>query len=168
MIRDYEAELAKLTDNADGIDAEETAIEEELAKLESSIRNVEGQISRTSRQRKTVYESYNRFGARINEITELLERFKLLDAQYTNDIKRLVAIEESGQFFVLREPMACPLCGAQPEGQHHDAACDGNVAAVTQAAKAEIAKIWVLQSELHGTVTALTKRELRERPNNGV
>jgi archaellum component FlaC len=159
MIRDYEAELAKLTDNADGIDAEETAIEEELAKLESSIRNVEGQISRTSRQRKTVYESYNRFGARINEITELLERFKLLDAQYSNDIKRLVAIEESGQFFVLREPMACPLCGAQPEGQHHDAACDGNVAAVTQAAKAEIAKIWVLQSELHGTVTALAKEK---------
>ncbi len=48
MIRDYEAELAKLTDNADGIDAEETAIEEELAKLESSIRNVEGQISALS------------------------------------------------------------------------------------------------------------------------
>ena len=53
--------------------------------------------------------------------------------------------------------MACPLCGAQPEGQHHDAACDGNVTAVTQAAKAEIAKIRVLQSELQGTVTALTK-----------
>jgi hypothetical protein len=104
-----------------------------------------------------VYESYARFTARLNEITELLERSRLLDAQYTNDIKRLVAIEESGQFFVLREPMACPLCGAQPEGQHHDAACDGNVTAVTQAARAEIAKIRTLQSELHGTVAALNK-----------
>jgi hypothetical protein len=157
MITDYETELAKLTENPDKIDAEETAIDEELDKLQASIRNMEGRISQTSQQRKVVYDSYNRFGARVNEITELLERFKLLDAQYTNDIKRLVAIEESGQFFVLREPMACPLCGAQPEGQHHDAACDGNVTAVTQAAKAEIAKIRVLQSELQGTVTALTK-----------
>lgn len=157
MIRDYEAELAKLTENPGGIDAEETAINEEIDKLHASIRNMEGRISQTSQQRKTVYDSYTRYGARVTEITELLERFKLLDAQYTNDIKRLVAIEESGQFFVLREPMACPLCGAQPEGQHHDAACDGNVAAVTQAAKAEIAKIRVLQSELQGTVAALTR-----------
>ncbi len=157
MISDYETELAKLTENPDKIDAEETAIDEELDKLQASIQNMEGRISQTSQQRKVVYDSYNRFGARVNEITELLERFKLLDAQYTNDIKRLVAIEESGQFFVLREPMVCPLCGAQPEGQHHDAACDGNVTAVTQAAKAEIAKIRVLQSELQGTVEALTK-----------
>jgi len=157
MIRDYEAELAKLTENPDGIDAEETAIEEAIDKLQASIRNMEGRISQTSQQRKSVYDSYHRFGARVNEITELLERFKLLDAQYTNDIKRLVAIEESGQFFVLRDPMACPLCGALPEGQHHDAACDGNVVAVTQAAKAEIAKIRVLQSELQGTVAALSK-----------
>jgi hypothetical protein len=43
--------------------------------------------------------------ARRDEISELQLRFKLLDAQYTNDIKQLIAIEESGQFFVLREPM---------------------------------------------------------------
>ena len=56
--------------------------------------------------------------------------------------------------------MACPLCGAQPDGQHHDATCDGNVNAVTQAAAAEIAKIRLLQSELQGTVTALTKEQV--------
>lgn len=67
-----------------------------------------------------------------------------------------MAIEESGQFFVLRDPTPCPLCGALPEGQHHDAACDGNVTAVTQAAAAEIAKIKLLQSELHETIRAIT------------
>ncbi len=157
MISDYEDELAKLTENPDGLGAEEAAIDEQLDKLQASLRNMEGQISATSKQRKEVYDRYNRLTARRNEITELQVRFKLLDAQYTNDIKRLVAIEESGQFFVLREPMACPLCGASPEGQHHDSACDGNVAAVTQAAAAEIAKINLLQSELQGTVVALTK-----------
>ena len=42
------------------------------------------------------------------------------------------------------------------EGQRHDAACDGNVDAVTQAAAAEIAKIKLLQSELDETVTMLS------------
>ena len=160
MISDYEDELAKLTDNPNGLDAEETAIDEELEKLQASLRTMEGQISKTSRQRKDVYDRYSRLTARRNEITELHERFKLLDAQYTNDIKRLIAIEESGQLFVLRDPMPCPLCGALPEGQHHDSACDGNVTAVTQAAAAEITKIRTLQSELLGTVAALTKEQI--------
>ena len=157
MIYGYEEELTGLTDNPDGLDAEETAIEEELEKLRASFELMEGKISETSQERKEVYDRHKQLGVRRNEINELQERFKLLDAQYTNDIKRLVAIEESGQFFVLQEPMACPLCGSAPEGQNHDAACDGNVAAVTQAAAAEIAKIRTLQAELHSTVDALTK-----------
>lgn len=157
MIYGYEEELAGLTSNPEGLDADETAIEEELEKLQSFLELMEGKISETSQQRKEVYDRHSQLGVRRNEINELQERFRLLDAQYTNDIKRLVAIEESGQFFVLQEPMACPLCGAAPEGQNHDAACDGNVAAVTQAAAAEIAKIRTLQAELHSTVDALTK-----------
>jgi hypothetical protein len=159
MIFGYEEELATLSDNPEGLDSEETAIEEELDRLQTNFDLMEGKISETSQQRKEVYDRHARLGARRNEITELEERFKLLDAQYTNDIKRLVAIEESGQLFVLREPMACPLCGAAPEGQNHDAACDGNVVAVAQAAAAEIAKIKVLQSELHSTVIALVKEQ---------
>jgi hypothetical protein len=157
MIFGYEEELATLTENPDGLDADETAIEEELEELQKTFDVMEGKILQTSQQRKEVYDRHSQLGVRRNEINELQERFKLLDAQYTNDIKRLVAIEESGQFFVLQEPMACPLCGAAPEGQNHDAACDGNVAAVTQAATAEIAKIRTLQAELHSTVAALTK-----------
>jgi hypothetical protein len=159
MIYGYEEELSKLTEKPEDLEAEESRIEEELETLQLSLKTMEGAISKTSQQRKDVYDRYSFLTARRNEITELHQRFGLLDAQYTNDIKRLVAIEESGQFFVLRDPMACPLCGAQPEGQHHDAACDGNVTAVTQAAAAEIAKIRLLQSELQGTVVALTKEQ---------
>jgi hypothetical protein len=160
MISNYEDELAKLTDNPEDLDAEETAIETRLEQLQLSLRAMEGQISETAKQRKVVYDLYARLTARRDEITELQARFQLLDQQYTNDLKRLVAIEESGQFFVLRAPMPCPLCGALPEGQRHDAACDGNVVAVTQAASAEIAKIKLLQSELHDTVAAQTKEHI--------
>jgi len=125
MISNYEDELAKLTDEPDTLEDQEFAIEERLDELQVLLRNMEGRISETTKQRKEVYDRYSRLSARRDEITELQSRFQLLDQQYTSDLERLVAIEESGQFFVLREPMPCPLCGALPEGQHHDAACDG-------------------------------------------
>jgi hypothetical protein len=120
---------------------------------------MEGKINTTTKQRRETHENYSRLVARHNEIVELLDRFRLLDQQYSNDLKRLAAIQQSGQFFVLREPMECPLCGAFPAGQRHDAACDGNVDAVTQAAAAEIAKIKLLQSELHETVGSLATED---------
>jgi phage shock protein A len=168
MLYGYEDELAALTDDSNGLDGEETAIEEELEALQAAFELMEGKITETSQQREEVYDRHSQLGVRRNEIKELQERFRLLDAQYTNDIKRLVAIEESGQLFVLREPIACPLCGAAPEGQNHAAACDGNVTAVAQAAAAEIAKIRTLQAELHDTVEALTKEQsdvITERRN---
>jgi archaellum component FlaC len=156
MISDYEDELAKLTDNPDGLGKEEEDIDEQIETLQKALRAMEGKITSTTKERREVYENYSRMVARHNEIVELIGRFKLLNQQYTNDLKRLAAIQESGQFFVLREPMPCPLCGAPPGGQRHDAACDGNVNAVTQAASAEIAKIKLLQSELHETVESLS------------
>jgi hypothetical protein len=56
--------------------------------------------------------------------------------------------------------MPCPLCGASPENQRHTSVCDGNVAAVTKAASAEIAKIELLQRELRETVAALSKENV--------
>jgi TolA-binding protein len=156
VISDYEDELTRLTENPDGLEQEEDDINDAIDKLQASIRAMEGKINKTTKERREIYENYSRMVARNNEIVELLDRFRLLDQQYTNDLKRLAAIQQSGQFFVLRDPMQCPLCGAQPEGQHHDAACDGNVGAVTQAAAAEIAKIKLLQSELYETVESLT------------
>jgi predicted nuclease with TOPRIM domain len=155
MISDYEDELTQLTDDPNGLEQEENDINDAIDKLQASIRAMEGKINKTTKERREVYENYSRMVARNNEIVELRDRFSLLDQQYSNDLKRLAAIQQSGQFFVLRDPMQCPLCGALPEGQHHDAACDGNVGAVTQAAAAEIAKIKLLQSELHETVASL-------------
>jgi predicted nucleic acid-binding Zn-ribbon protein len=160
MISDYEDELAKLTDNPDGLSDESDDIEKQLAALQESISAMEGQISSTTAERREVYETYMRLKARLNEIIELQERFKLLNLQYNTDLKRLVAIRESGQFFVLREPMPCPLCGAPAESQRHDEACDGNVKAVAQAASAEIAKIKLLQGELLDTMGSLAREKV--------
>ena len=53
------------------------------------------------------------------------------------------------------EAVACPLCGAPPDTQRHEEACDGDVGAIVQAAKAEIEKIERLRQELQTTVEEL-------------
>jgi hypothetical protein len=157
MLLYYETELSKLTDEPDQLEAKYKGIQERLDELQKSLGAMESQLTDTTNARREVFTKYNHLNARDNEIAELLARFKLLDEQYTTDLKRLMAIEESGQYFILLTINKCPLCGATSEHQKTDTECDGNVAAVTTAAAAEIAKIRLLQKELGDTVTTLAK-----------
>lgn len=157
LLASYEAELAKLTEEPEKLESREREIKGNLAVLQTSLRDMEGRLEDTTRQRKTIFARYTSVTSRRDEIAELQERFRLLDQQYSTDLKRLLAIEESGQFFVLMDPRPCPFCGASPEHQRHDSVCDGNVTAVTKAASAEIAKIQLLQKELRDTVATLSK-----------
>jgi hypothetical protein len=79
----------------------------------------------------------------------------LLLKHYAVDIERLASIQECGAMFAYVEAAPCPLCGASPEEQHHDAACDGDVGAIVQSASAEITKIKRLRDELQGTIADL-------------
>lgn len=92
---------------------------------------------------------------RRTEINELLARFKLLAENYASDIARLDGIREAGLLVAALSPQKCPLCGADPQHQHHDADCDGNLSTTIVAADAEKAKIARLQIELTDTVRQL-------------
>jgi hypothetical protein len=153
----YETELAKITDEPDELETNDKKIQDRLDEVQKSLGAMESQLSETTNARREVYTKYASLVARDNEIGELQARFKLLNEQYTTDLKRLTAIEESGQYFILLTINKCPLCGATSEHQKTDTECDGNVAAVTTAAAAEIAKIRLLQKELHDTVSTLAK-----------
>jgi predicted nucleic acid-binding Zn-ribbon protein len=157
MLAYYEEELAKLTDEPEELNATDTKIQKQLDEVQSSLAAMESQLADTTKERREVFARYSSLTSRAGEIGELLARFKLLDQQYSTDLKRLTAIEETGRYFILLTINTCPLCGATSEHQKNDTDCDGNVAAVTQAATAEIAKIELLQKELHDTVSVLTK-----------
>jgi len=157
MLAYYEEELAKLTDEPDELDAIDTNIQKQLDEVQSSLAAMESELADTTKERREVFARYSSLTSRAGEIGELLARFKLLDQQYSTDLKRLLAIEETGRYFILLTINTCPLCGATSEHQKTDTDCDGNVAAVAQAAAAEIVKIELLQKELHDTVTVLTK-----------
>jgi hypothetical protein len=153
----YEEELAKLTDEPEELDVIAANIQKQLDEVQSAVAAMESQLADKSKERREVFARYSSLTSRAGEIGELLARFKLLDQQYSTDLKRLLAIEETGRYFILLTINTCPLCGATSEHQKNDTDCDGNVAAVAQAAAAEIAKIELLQKELRDTVSVLTK-----------
>ena len=164
MIADIQAEL-------DEEGAEEDELNDQLAQLDKTIRTQNEALEAVQKALDVVLERrgvaarelQNR-RARIAEIDELVERFRLLDSHYKTDLDRLAAIHESGSLFVHLEQRPCPLCGALPGDQHLDSECEGNTEAVVQAADAEIVKIDHLRHELADTATSLTteRRELQE------
>jgi hypothetical protein len=165
MIADLQAEL-----DEDGAEEEEE-LNDQLTRLDDSIRvqnealaDVQKVLDAVLERRGVAARELRNRRARMAEIDELVERFRLLDRHYQTDLDRLAAIHESGSLFVHLEQQPCPLCGALPGDQHLESECEGNTEAVVQAADAEMVKIDRLRRELTDTVTSLTteRRELQE------
>lgn len=158
--------LLDLVTDIEDIGEERKELSAQLERLESSIENcrgsltlVQSQLDNLVRQRRQVFEERNNIQARLDEISELMARFELLREHYIVDIRRLESIQESSSIFVHIDVVACPLCGASPEAQHFNKACDGDVEAVAVSAVAEIKKIELLLNELNDTITDLNAEE---------
>lgn len=147
-IADVGEEKADLKDQLDRLD-------ETIEQRRSILNSVQAQLDLLLTQRRELVDIRTAIQDRLDEITDLLTRFDLLLEHYAVDLERLTAIQESGAMFAHVESVPCPLCGASPEAQKHDAACDGNVEAIVQAASAEIEKITRLRGELQGTISDL-------------
>jgi predicted nuclease with TOPRIM domain len=155
LIDDLSSELAD-------IGYERAELGEQLKRLDasvdaqrSSLSLVQKEMESSIAKRRELLIEYNRIDARVEEIRELLERFKLLGDHYEVDKQRLAAIQESGSLLVYVEQVPCPLCGAPPDAQHIDEKCEGDVVSVVAAATAEVQKIDQLVVDLSATVTDL-------------
>jgi hypothetical protein len=157
LVRDYQAQVkelagapAELEEQLDKLDKTMNARGEQLAVSEAEYRNLSG-------QRRELLKRIEEGRNRLTEITNLLDRFTLLDTHYGSDVDRLTAIEEAGSLFVALGEGPCPLCGALPEHHRLGDDCDGNIDGVISAARAEITKIELRQTELKETISALRK-----------
>ncbi len=137
-------------------------LEISIASRRESLNLVQRQLDELLAQRREAFEERNGMQNRLDEIGDLLARFSLLHKHYGVDTERLNAIRESGSMFVHVDVKPCPVCGARPEDQHLESACDGDVNAVVLAANSEIQKIARLLAELEETVSDLAaeKEEL--------
>ncbi len=154
--------LADIRQELADVGEEEADLKEQIDRLDGTIEqrretlnNVQSQLDSLLAQRRELVDVRTAIQDRLDEIADLLTRFDLLLEHYAVDIERLTAIQESGAMFAHVESVPCPLCGASPEAQQHDAACDGDVEAIVQAASAEIEKIARLKGELQETVANL-------------
>lgn len=151
-IRDMAAPPAELHDQLERLEATLAVQSSQLVTSEAAYRELVDQ--RRSTLRKLEEET-----SRRTEIANLLDRFNLLADHYASDVQRLEGIREAGNLFVALTEAACPLCGASPENHRLDDECDGNIAAVSAAADAEITKIKVKQIDLATTIGSLTKEQ---------
>ncbi len=154
--------LADLSTEIADVGEEEIELTEQLSRLESSIETqreslgvAQLELDSLLTARRKLFEHRQKMEGRLGEIKEHLVRFDLLREHYEVDIARLMAIKESGSMFAHVQQAPCPLCGAPPETQHVVETCDGDVAAIVQAASAEILKITRLRIELADTVVEL-------------
>lgn len=156
LLSDLQTEIEDLGEDREDLD-------QQLERLEGSIESQREELSASQKaldelvgKRRKLFEEKQEASDRLDEISDHLARFRLLSEHYDVDLKRLTAIQESGSMFAHVERVACPLCGADPDAQHLDETCDGDVEAIVTAATAEIAKIQRLQAELESTVADLT------------
>ncbi|WP_306546639.1 AAA family ATPase [Desulfobulbus sp.] len=154
--------LADIRQEIDDVGEEEADLREQINKLDETIEQrretldeVQAQLGSLVTERRELMEKQTVIRDRLDEVADLLVRFDLLLNHYDIDIERLAAIQESGAMFAHVESVPCPLCGASPDAQQHDTACDGDVLAIIQAASAEIEKIFRLRGELKETVAGL-------------
>jgi len=155
LLADIRQEIADVGEEEEGLKEQINRLEETIKLHKETLNKVQAQLDSFLAQRRELIDSRSTIQDRLDEITDLLSKFDLLQKHYAVDIERLTAIQESGMMFAHVELVPCPLCGAAPDAQQHDAACDGDVEAIVQAASAEIEKIRRLKEELKWTVADL-------------
>lgn len=155
LLADIRHEIADVGEDEADLKDQISRVDTTIEQRRESLNSVQAQLDSLLAQRRELVDTRTGIQDRLDEIADLLKRFDLLLEHYAVDIERLIAIQESGAMFAHVEPVPCPLCGASPEAQQHDAACDGDVEAIVQAASAEIEKITRLKGELQGTVADL-------------
>ncbi len=157
LLDDYRARLKDLTKSPKELAEQLERIDASLRQHAEQVNTTEAAFQEAAGKRRELRKKLEESRERRAEIGTLLERFDLLDRHYASDIERLHAIEEGGTLFNVLGSGHCPLCGAAPVYHRSDVECDGDIDAVVQAARKEIAKIEILRRELAATVKNLER-----------
>lgn len=154
--------IAEVTSELGSAPPQLEQVEDQYEKLAMSIHShrdgligVQTELNIRVQERRQHFEERKEIEERLDEVSELLLRFDLLEEHYKSDIERLSSIQESGSLFAGYPSSHCPLCGAAPQDQHPKGGCDADVESIVEAATSEIQKISVLRTELTGTISDL-------------
>ncbi|MCC6508921.1 MAG: AAA family ATPase [Pirellulaceae bacterium] len=159
LITDMKRQVKELAGAPSELEAQLEKLDASIAERGQQLASSEAQYREASAKRRDLLTRLDEGNNRLTEITNLLDRFTLLDDHYISDLERLKGIEEAGSLFSALTEAACPLCGALAEHHRLKDECDGNVEAVVAAAHAEAVKIQLRQSELQDTIANLEREQ---------
>jgi hypothetical protein len=144
-----------------GVGGNVTQVRLQLEKLELLIEGFSAELSAEQEgiaefeeRRRDAWSRLRQAESRLDSLSELQKRFKLLQVQYSSDLHRLDAISEAGIRLGQMKEENCPVCGSASE--HHNAEHRKAKAApqdVAVACKAEAEKIKSLLTDLKTTLT---------------
>lgn len=168
-ISDIEDEISDHGSSRDDIQEQLDSLDDTISNQKIQLENYQIELNDSITNRREIANIREQTRDRLDEISDLQERFSLLQDHYRVDIDRLLAIEESGSLFFHQERAVCPLCGSSPEEEHIIESCEGNVEPVVKAASAEIKKIEKLTVDLEKTISNLREESLLlETELNGI
>jgi hypothetical protein len=155
QIRGLDQEIANADHDQEELQQLDLSIDQELAETFQVQESAESDYRELTSSRRRLRHEYESVRDRMAEIDTLQARFELLDQHYSSDQERLAAVIEAGTLFALEEGEVCPICGSDPKHHRPELACDGNVDAIVEAAKAETAALQSRAAELRLTMQDL-------------
>ncbi|MDO8605463.1 MAG: hypothetical protein Q7R40_02900 [Phaeospirillum sp.] len=160
MLANIDAEIEGDYPDIGELPDQERRLEETFIAAQAEVETAQHSVHRLFASKRSAANSIENQETRLSEIDVNLSRFSQLDEIYSSDIDRLEALEEAGFLIGLGGAKDCPLCGAQPESQHHNHTID-EVSRVREAAEREIGKINVQRVDLTRTVEDLCVERVR-------
>ncbi|MGQ0700455.1 MAG: AAA family ATPase [Panacagrimonas sp.] len=124
-------------------------VESLYSAAESVLASEQQSVADFENRRRSAWGELRRIESRTDVLTELQQRFGLLEQQYQSDLRRLDSIAEAGTRLGQMNEERCPVCGALAEHHGHEhQKPQAKPEDVAQACLAEAGKTRALLSDL--------------------
>lgn len=157
LLRDVEAQLSDIP--------EASELREQLGRLNRTIEqqsaSVSQQVSQRSALTAALGDQQRQLAAHEAEwadTTALKSRFLILSDRYAADLARLETVRETGTLLGYFASGTCVFCGAEPENQHKNTACEGDETSFGAAVEEQARRTRVLAGDLAATIVDVDER----------
>ena len=154
FIEELVAELSMVDDDAsDRLQSIEKQIELASAKVADQTQDVQD----LNAKRRQAWQEMAQSRSRAAQITQLLDRFDLLEKHYRSDLERMRFVAEGDFLMSQLGDVHCPMCGSLLDEHSIEKTCSEQAtqATIQQATRSEAGKIKVNLKELTATMAVL-------------
>ena len=159
MLEEIESTLLNLTDTPNDIENQLAILQNSLDELMTARTVDREQLQASQNRRKELWHEIEMNSRRVQVLSRLVNRFKLLESHYSSDQRRLNSMAEAGAFIGQLPQVACPICGT--ENPWTEPSDSNNLDLLHAACIREANRIESLQSDLTGTMNDI-RNEMTE------